>query len=212
MSGLERPPDEAVNFLTHGLGFMMSVAGAAFLMRLALTSHNTYVSLACGVYCLTLVATYAASTLSHAFHDLDRRRFFRTVDQASIFFLIAGSFTPFAVGYLNHGRWWLLLASMWIFAFAGVAFVLFRKEMSRTDKITYGVLGALSMLSFWELYHVAPLNMLLLIIAGEAFYLAGSVFLALGKTTKHFHALWHIFVLAGSACHYAGIAAYVAIR
>ncbi|MDD5209908.1 MAG: hemolysin III family protein [Elusimicrobiales bacterium] len=212
MSSLERPVDEAVNFLTHGIGLLLSLAGAAFLMRLAVTAHSRPVSIACGVYCLTLVATYAASTLSHAFHDLDRRRFFRTVDQASIFFLIAGSFTPFAVGYLNHGRWWLLLASMWIFAFAGVAFVLFRKEMSRTDKITYGVLGALSMLSFWELYHVAPLNMLLLIIAGEAFYLAGSVFLALGKTTKHFHALWHIFVLAGSACHYAAIAAYVAIR
>jgi len=212
MSSLERPPDEALNFLTHGFGLVLSLAGAVFLMRLAMTGSNPYNYLACGVYCLTLVAMYAASTLSHAFHDLSRRSLFRTLDQASIFLMIAGSFTPFAVGFLGHGRWWLLLAAMWVLAFAGAVFALVRRELSRTDKVTYCILGGLSMFSLMELYRVAPLNMFLLIIAGELFYLVGSVFLAKGKHTRHYHALWHLFVLAGSACHYAGIAAYVALR
>ena len=68
------------------------------------------------------------------------------------------------------------------------------------------------MFSLMELYRVAPLNMFLLIIAGEVFYLVGSIFLAKGKHTRHYHALWHLFVLAGSACHYAAIAVYVALR
>lgn len=212
MSSLERPADEHFNFLTHGFGLVLSLAGAVFLMRLAMAGGSPRNFLACGVYSLTLVTMYAASTLSHAFHDLDKRRFFRTLDQASIFFMIAGSFTPFAVGFLSHGRWWLLLAAMWVLAFAGAVFALVRRELSRTDKVTYCILGGLSFLSFFELYRVAPLNMVLLIIAGELFYLAGSFFLALGKHTRHFHALWHLFVLAGSACHYAGIAAYVALR
>ncbi|MBI4351097.1 MAG: hemolysin III family protein [Elusimicrobia bacterium] len=212
MSSLERPPDEAVNFITHGFGLVLSLAGAVFLMRLALAGASPHTLLACGVYSLALVTMYAASTLSHAFHDLNKRRFFRTLDQAGIFFMIAGSFTPFAVGFLSHGRWWLLLAAMWALAFAGAAFALVRRELSRKDKATYCILGGLSMLSFFELYRVAPLNMLLLIIAGELFYLAGSVFLGLGKHARHYHALWHLFVLAGSACHYAAIAVYVALR
>lgn len=212
MSSLERPPDEAVNFLTHGFGLVLSLAGAVFLMRLAMAGSNPHNFLACGVYCLTLVAMYAASTLSHAFHDMSRRSLFRTLDQASIFFMIAGSFTPFAVGFLGHGRWWLLLAAMWVLAFAGAVFALVRRELSRTDKVTYCILGGLSMVSLTELYRVAPRNLFLLIIAGELFYLVGSIFLAKGKYTRHYHALWHIFVLAGSACHYAGIAAYVALR
>lgn len=212
MSGLERPPDEALNFLTHGFGPILSLAGAVFLMRLAVTGSGPYTYLACGVYCLTLVTMYAASTLSHAFHDPGKRRIFRTLDQASIFLMIAGSFTPFAVGFLGYGRWWLLLAAMWALAFAGAVFALVRRELSRTDKVTYCILGGLSMFSLLELHRVAPLNLFLLIIAGELFYLVGSIFLAKGKHIRHYHALWHLFVLAGSACHYAGIAAYVALR
>lgn len=212
MSSIERPADEIANLSTHGLGLLLSLAGAAYLLRSVLPVNDPRISLACGVYCLTLVTVYAASTLSHAFHDMTLRRFFRTFDQASIFFMIAGSFTPFAVVFLSHGPWRLLLPAMWILAFAGAALVMHRRDLSRRAKCSYGVLGFLAVISFRELYHVAPLNMLLLLIAGLLFYSVGSVFLALGKTTRYCHSLWHIFVLAGSACHYAAIAAYAAAR
>lgn len=189
----------------------MSLAAAFFLMRLIFHAKpNPRVALACGIYSLSLVAVYSASTLSHAFHDAHRRKFFRTMDQACIFFMIAGSFTPFAVVFLNHGRWWMLLAAMWALAFAGAAFVLHRREMSRRDKFAYGALGLMALLSVRELYRAAPPNVTVLLLAGCLLYLLGSVFLGLGKNTKYCHAVWHLFVLAGSACHYAGIVAYVA--
>ena len=210
MSSLERPADEAVNLITHGLGLLLSLGASFFLMRLvAVPDSSPRVVLACGVYCLTLVTLYSASTLSHAFHDIERRRFFRTMDQASVFFLIAGSFTPFAAVFLDHGRWWMLLAAIWALAFAGAAFALFRRDLSRREKFAYGGLALLALLSSRELYLVAPPKVALLLLAGCLCYLVGSVFLALGKKVKYCHALWHIFVLAGSACHYAGIASYV---
>ena len=211
MSSLERPADEAANLITHGLGLILSLGASFFLMQsVALPDSSPRVVLACGIYSLSLVTLYSASTLSHAFHDIKLRSFFRTFDQASIFFMIAGSFTPFAVVFLNHGRWWMLLAAMWVLAFAGAAFVLRRREMSRKDKLTYCALGWLALLSFRELYHVAPLNVTVLLVAGCLFYSFGGIFLALGKKIKYCHALWHLFVLAGSACHYAGILAYAA--
>jgi hemolysin III len=211
LSSLERPADEAVNLITHGLGLLLSLGASFFLMQsVLLPGSSPRIVLACGVYSLSLVTLYSASTLSHAFHDLNRRRFFRTFDQASIFFMIAGSFTPFAVVFLNHGRWWMLLAAIWALAFAGAAFVLRRRDLSRKDKMAYGALGVLALLSSRELYYSAPQNVTVLLLAGCLCYLFGSVFLALGKKTKYCHALWHLFVLAGSACHYAGIAAYIA--
>ncbi|MDO8803006.1 MAG: hemolysin III family protein [Elusimicrobiota bacterium] len=212
MSSMARPADEKANLATHGFGLLLSLAAAPFLLRSVLAAGNQRISLACGVYCLTLVTLYAASTLSHAFHDINRRRFFRTFDQVSIFFMIAGSFTPFAVGFLSRGWWWALLPAMWIMAFAGAAFVLRRRDLSRRAKFAYAALGILAVISFRELYQVAPLNMLRLLVAGLLFYSAGTIFLALGKTTRYFHSLWHLFVLAGSACHYAAIAVYIAAR
>lgn len=211
MSSLERPADEAANLITHGLGLLLSLGASFFLMHsVALPDSSPRVVLACGVYSLSLVTLYSASTLSHAFHDIKRRSFFRTFDQASIFFMIAGSFTPFAVVFLNHGRWWMLLAAMWALAFAGAAFVLRRREMSRKDKLAYCALGWLALVSFRELYHVAPLNVTVLLVAGCLCYSFGGIFLSLGKKVRYCHALWHLFVLAGSACHYAGILAYAA--
>ncbi|PJA14612.1 MAG: hemolysin III family protein [Elusimicrobia bacterium CG_4_10_14_0_2_um_filter_56_8] len=189
----------------------MSLAAAFFLMRsVVLAGGGPRVALACGVYSAALVTLYLASALSHSFHDIKLRALFRTFDQACIFLMIAGSFTPFAVVFLNHGRWWMLLAAIWALAFAGVSFALRRREMSRRDKFAYAALGLTAALSFREIYNAAPLNVSILLLAGCLCYLFGSVFLGLGKKTKYCHALWHIFVLAGSACHYICIAAYIA--
>lgn len=165
---------------------------------------------ACGVYCLTLILLYSASTLSHTFHDLEWRRLFRTLDQACIYLLIAGSFTPYAVIFLGRGWWWLILISMWVLAFAGVVLVLRRRNLSGAAKITYGLLGWLPVVSLWELYQVAPLEMLVWLLAGGIFYSTGTIFLRLDQKVRYLHALWHVFVIAGSICHYIGVLVYVA--
>lgn len=205
-----RPPDEFANLVTHGFGFLLSVVASGYLMLLVVSGHHTRTIVACGVYCLTLVLLYGASTLSHAFHDLALRRLFRTLDQACIFLLIAGSFTPFAAIFLNHGWWWLLLLTMWLLAFAGVIFAMRRRNLSGLAKTSYGLMGWLPAISLSELYHRAPHDMLIWIVVGGAFYSIGAIFLVLDQRVRYFHAIWHTFVIAGSIAHYVGILVYTA--
>lgn len=210
MTSEQRPVDETANLITHGLGLLLSLVATVYLMQLVIRQHETRTIIACGVYCSTLILLYAASTLSHAFHDLDLRRIFRMFDQACIFLMIAGSFTPFAAIFLNHGLWWLLLWTMWLLAFSGVAVVLHFRNLSSLAKIPYGVMGWLPVVALSELYLRAPFDMLLWILGGGAFYSIGALFLALDRKVRYFHALWHTFVVAGSICHFIGVVSYVA--
>lgn len=209
MSSEHRPVDEAANLLTHGLGLILSVVAAIVLMC-TVTGESVRAIAACGVYCVTLILLYAASTLSHSFYDLEWRRLFRTIDQACIYLLIAGSFTPFAVIFLGHGWWWLILVAMWVLAIAGVLFVLRQRNLSGAAKITYGVMGWLPVISLWELYQQAPPAMLAWLVAGGCFYSFGTICLRHDHKVRYLHALWHAFVIAGSICHYIAILVYTA--
>jgi len=200
------------NLLTHVLGFLLSLAATFLLMPIVMAQQELRTTLACGVYCLTLVLLYGASTLSHAFRDRGLRRMFRTLDQVCIYLLIAGSMTPFAVVFLRQGRWWLFLPTMWGLAVAGVLFVLRQRDLSGPVKITYGALGWLPVVAFPELSRHAPFGLLLWMGASGAFYSTGTIFLALDRRFLYFHALWHLFVVAGSICHYVGVLVYVALR
>lgn len=208
MSSEHRPIDETANLLTHGLGLILSVV-ATVVMMWAVAGESGRTVAACGVYCLTLILLYGASTLSHSFYDLEWRRLFRMVDQACIYLLIAGSFTPFAVIFLGHGWWWLVLVAMWVLAIAGVLLALRLRNLSGAAKITYGLLGWLPAVSLWELYQRAPPEMLVWLLAGGFFYSSGTIFLRLDQKIRYLHALWHAFVIAGSICHYIAVIVYV---
>jgi hemolysin III len=196
-----RPTDEHANLITHALGFFLSVVASAVLMALVMTDHPARNVIACGTYCLSLMGLYSASTLSHLFHDLARRRFYRTLDQACIYMLIAGSFTPVAVEF----QWRLLLSAMWILAIFGVVLVLRMGNLTGAAKVTYGILGWMPVLSLKAMIDAMPPEMLLWTIAGGLFYSVGTVFLRFDRHVRYFHALWHTFVIAGSTCHYIAI-------
>ncbi len=196
-----RPTDEHANLITHALGFFLSVVASAVLMALVITDHPARNIIACGTYCLSLMGLYAASTLSHLFHDLARRRFYRALDQACIYLLIAGSFTPVAVEF----QWRLLLSSMWVLAIFGVILVLRMGNLTSGARITYGILGWLPVLSLKAMIAAMPPEMLLWTIAGGLFYSVGTVFLRYDRHVRYLHALWHTFVIAGSTCHYIAI-------
>jgi hemolysin III len=204
MTSLARPPDEMANVVTHGLGFVLSIAGSAYLLSVVKDRPRVTI-IACGVYCLTLLLLYASSTLSHAFHEIEWRRWYRMLDQASIFLLIAGSYTPFGVTLLGHGWWRLLLVGMWVLALIGVVRVLQVRDLTPRTKITYGLMGWLPVFALGELARQSQPRLLLWVIAGGLFYTAGAIFLRLSSTHRYAHAVWHMFVMAGSACHYAAI-------
>lgn len=197
--------DECANLITHGLGFLLSVAASVLLMTLVIDNQETIQIIACGVYCGSLMGLYAASMLSHMFHDLAWRRFFRALDQACIYLLIAGSFTPVAVAYL-WDRWWpALLGAMWSLAILGMLVVLRVRNLTPTARLTYGVLGWLPIISLRTLFEKSSIEIFAWIVAGGLFYSVGAVFLKFDLRFRYFHALWHTFVIAGSTCHYIAI-------
>lgn len=211
-SHAERPPDELANLITHGFGFLLSIPASVVLMKFALDQQRQDLKLACGVYCATLILLYGASTLSHLFHDLGWRRLFRTIDQACIFLLIAGSFTPFSVVYLNEGWTAWMGTAMWVLAILGVILVFSVGNMSTLLKITYLALGWLPVICLKQLFSNMPFAVMTWVIAGGIFYSTGTIFLRLGNRFKYFHAIWHTFVIVGSSCHYIAILLLLALK
>lgn len=209
MTSEQRPIDETANLLTHGFGLLLSLVAAAVLTWTA-AEQEVRIIIACGVYSLTLILLYAASTLSHAFHDLRWRRAFRMLDQACIYLLIAGSFTPYAVTFLWHGTWRLLLVAMWVLAAFGVVLVLRLRNLTAAARFTYILLGWLPAVSLWELYQQAPAEVLVWLIAGGVCYSVGTIILHFDKSVRYMHAVWHTFVIAGSICHYVGVLVCIA--
>jgi hemolysin III len=196
-----RPVDEHANLITHAFGFLLSVIASSVLMILVVQRQPAERVIACGIYSVTLMGLYAASALSHVFHDLAWRRFFRTLDQACIFLLIAGSFTPLAVAF----RWPFLLGSLWILAIFGVILVLRMRNLTGMAKITYGILGWLPVVFLKSLYETMPLETFAWTVGGGVLYSVGTLFLRYDRRVRYFHAVWHTFVIAGSTCHFFAI-------
>lgn len=209
MTSSIRPPDELANVLTHGLGLLLSFLAAGSLMT-HVADQSVRVRIGCGVYSVTLVLVYGSSTLSHLFYNVNWRGRFRTLDQACIFLLIAGTYTPFAMVYMNHGEWWLLLLVMWLVALVGVLRVLLVRDLPRIDKVLYGVLGMLPAIALPDLSRVASAALIAWIVAGGACYLLGTIFLRLSSVVRYAHAVWHVMVIMGSACHYRAVVLAVA--
>ncbi|WP_437185180.1 PAQR family membrane homeostasis protein TrhA [Planctomicrobium sp. SH668] len=212
IKGIERairPPDEFANFLTHGLGFVGSLLAAAWLIRHTWRSPDPWIVVACVAYSVSLVALYAASMLSHAFYDVKRRHFYRKIDQICIFFLITGTYTPFAAVYLRHGYWPILTISMWCLAAAGAYSILKTGYLSATGQKLYLLLGWFPAMSLFVIAPQANLDAVLWIVAGGLLYSFGSLFLWYDNRARYLHSVWHMFVVAGSAAHFIAISMIV---
>ncbi len=208
--GEVRPPGETANFVTHGLGFFLSILGTIQMIGVSLSHPDSILSVACAIYCMTLVSLYAASTLSHAFHDPVRRRFYRTLDQACIFLLISGSFTPFAAAFLRDGFWPLLFILTWGFALTG-AFLVFRWGfLSATAQKMYIALGWFPAIGLPVIISSASTETVAWVVAGGLLYTFGTLFLWYDHVMRYFHAVWHLFVIGGSAAQYMAILSLLA--
>jgi len=200
--------EEAINTITHGLGCVLSVVGVVWLFDVVARSGSPAQIVACVIYGVALVAVYLASALSHAFHQSRWRRLFRMIDQACIFLLIAGTFTPLAVTYLSMLHWWWLLAVMWGIALAGFTSKAFFAH--RVDAVTarlHLMMGWLPVVTLKPMVTVAPGGMLAWMAVGGVCYTVGTIFLHRDHY-PYFHGVWHLLVIAGSACHFVAILLY----
>jgi len=204
-------PEESANTLTHGLGFLLSVIGAVALGMQVARTGDAWRMLGCSIYAPSLMAVYAMSTLSHVCVLPDRKRLFRMLDQGTIYLLIVGTYTPFSLTFLRSGPWWFFLAFLWAVAMFGcLSKVLLAHRIDRVAIWLYVFLGWLQGIAVVSLAGRLPSTATWWMVIGGLFYTVGTVFLILDRYVRHFHALWHLFVIAGSACHFLVIYLWVA--
>lgn len=199
--------EEMVNAVTHAFGLLCSVAAAGLVIDIAATHGGAWEVSACAVYAATLIAVYAASTLSHVMRRPRMRHRMRILDQAIIFLFIAGSYTPIALTHLRDGPWWVLHGLIWAAALAGfIAKTAFVHNVRSGDVTTrfYLVLGLVPIIPFLTL----PWAMMGWLFVGGVCYILGMVFFHFDNRVRYFHAVWHAMVIAGSACHFMGVLLY----
>jgi hemolysin III len=199
---------ESANQATHALGLCLSLIGGGVLMFAALRSADPYRIAGCGVYALTLISLYAASTLSHSFNDADRRRFYRMLDQVCIFLLVVGTYTPFGLVHARDGAWIAILIGMWLYACVGIGLRV-RRPDETLRPLFFILMGWLPAPILFRAYEVSHLGGLSMILAGGLAYSGGVWFLVNDHKHHYFHAVWHVCTILGSAMHFLYVLQYV---
>ncbi len=198
--------EEIANAITHGVGTLLSIAGLTLLVTLAALAHDSLRVWSFAVYGVSLVLLHLASTLYHAIPPSRVKRMFRIVDHSSIYLLIAGTYTPFLVIGLHNMT---LLWVVWGLAAAGIGLqVAASSWFTKMSVFTYIGMGWLVIVVFRNLLADIPVGGVVLLIAGGLAYMIGIAFYA-WKNLPYHHAIWHVFVMGGSACHFFAIFFYL---
>ena len=199
--------EEIANVLSHGIGLVAILGAAPFLMAAAWRRGAFGSILGAALFVGSAALLYLSSTLYHA-APAQRKGFFRMLDHLAIFFLIAGTYTPFALGPLKGTFGWAVFALVWLMAFIGVLFkVLARFRFPYVSTAMYIGMGWLAVFIIRPLAtHVAPAGLMWLVAGGLA-YTAGVLFYH-WERMKFAHFIWHLFVLAGTACHFVAVLRY----
>lgn len=201
---------ERFNSLTHLAGTVLAAIGAPLLIVLAARSGDAWKTVSFAIYGAALFLLYGTSTLYHSLRGR-AKRILRKLDHCSIYVLIAGTYTPFALVTLRGAWGWTLFGLAWGLAALGIAqeFV-FGKGRRRLSVLIYVVMGWMGVAALRPLAAgLGPFGLAWL-LAGGLLYTGGIVFYLLDERVRHFHGVWHLFVLAGSAAHFVAIALYVA--
>lgn len=202
--------EDRINSLLHGLGLLVAVAAAAVLISLAGMYGTAWHVVSFSIYGASLIALYGVSTLYHGLPGGGRgKAVLQIVDHASIYVFIAGTYTPFTLVSLQGGWGWSLFGVVWGLAVAGVAvkpFVADRYDVFST--LIYLAMGWIGVVAIVPLVNHLALGGLVWLMTGGLIYTVGALFY-LWQSLPYNHALWHVMVLGGSACHYVAILFFV---
>ncbi len=201
--------EEIANSITHGIGALLSVAGAVILIVRAAMYGTAIHVVSFAIYGLTLILLHTSSSLYHGLRAPRAKRVFWVFDHATIYLLIAGTYTPFMLISLQ-GAWGLaLLIAVWALAILGILLAtLFIGRLRRLALALYLTMGWLIVLASRELWLHVPHEALVFVAAGGLSYTLGVAFYC-WKRLPYGHMIWHFFVLGGSICHYFGILLYL---
>ncbi len=206
--------EEIANSATHGVGALLSLLAVPLLVVVAATGGADGWRIAgAAIFGTSLLMLYTTSTLYHALRGARVKARLRRCDHAAIYLLIAGTYTPFLVGPLRGAWGWSLLAVIWSLALAGVLFkTVVGIRMPHLSTALYLAMGWLIVVAIVPLMHNVPGAGLAWLLAGGLCYTGGVVFYVLDSRIRYAHAVWHLFVLAGSAAHAWAVFAYTLPR
>ena len=208
---LREKREELASALTHGLGATAALAGGAVLITLAAIFGNGWQLGAAIVFGVCLLLLYLASTLYHSFQHPVLKGRLKVFDHCAIYLLIAGTYTPFTLVGLRGPWGWGLFAAIWTLALAGVVFKLFYTgRFKRLSTLIYITMGWLVLVAIKPVLAALDAWTFGWLVAGGVFYTLGTIFYH-RESIPYSHAIWHLFCIAGSVCHYVAVMAQVTL-
>ena len=206
----QSPGEEIANTVSHGVGLLAAVAATPILVVGAIQRGGTAGGIGASVFASTVALLYLTSVLYHALPANRAKPVLRVLDHGAIFLLIAGTYTPFTLGVLRGPWGWSLLGLVWSLALVGV--VLKATSGVRHPRLSLGLylaMGWLIVIAIKPLWLLMPTAGILWLLAGGIAYTAGVAFYA-ADHRRYSHFVWHLFVLAGTACHFVAVLRYAA--
>jgi len=201
--------EEVFNSVTHGIGILVSLAALVVMLFFSCRYGNALHIVSAAVFGTTLVLLYTASTLYHSFQKPRLKRIFKIMDHSCIYALIAGTYTPFVLVTLRGALGWTIFAVVWSLTVLGVLFkIFFINRFKIISTIAYILMGWIIVVAIKPLLQALPASAIAWIVAGGVVYTLGTIFYT-WKKIPYNHAIWHSFVLVGSACHVCAVLFYV---
>ena len=202
--------EEIANTISHGLGLVLALVAVPILIGAAVRAGRFPFIVGVSVFGGTMVLLYLASTLYHSITHETAKQIFRVFDHTAIFLLIAGSYTPFSLGVLRGPWGWSMLAIVWTLAIIGITLKINRRTRhSRISIVLYVIMGWLAVIAIKPIVMLIPVPGILLIFAGGVAYTGGLAFFA-AQRIRYNHFIWHLFVIAGTTCHFFAVLWYAA--
>jgi len=201
--------EELLNGISHSVGLIAAILATPFLIVKAVRDGDAALVVGASVFCATIVLLYLASTIYHLLPHGKAKRVFHVFDHIAIFVLIAGTYTPFSLGVLKGALGWSLFGITW--GIVAIGMVLKSVPGARHPILStalYLIMGWIIIFAIKPLVALVPTAGILWLVAGGVSYTAGVVFYALDSRLRFSHFIWHLFVMAGTACHYIAVYRY----
>jgi len=203
--------EEIANSISHGIALVAALVGTPILIVHAARLGDAGYMVGTSVFCATVILLYLGSTLYHALPTGKAKRVFRAIEHSAIFLLIAGTYTPFTLGVLRGAWGWTLFGVVWSLAAGGVTLKTFEKVSHPIFSTSlYLLMGWVILIAVDPLLARVPQAGLLWLIAGGLSYTVGVVFFATDSRLQYGHLIWHLFVIAGTVCHFFAVLWYAA--
>ncbi len=203
--------EEIAHAISHGIGIPIGVAVATLLIVFSALRKGAWEVVSCSIYGTTFILLYLSSTLYHAIPYPRAKRVLKVIDHSAIYLLIAGTYTPYALASLRGGLGWTIFGAIWGCALLGIGFkIFFTGRFKAFSLLTYLFMGWFCLIAVKPLYRELQMTGFVFLAVGGICYSVGAVFYA-WKSLRWSHTIWHLFVLAGSLCHFFSILYGVAL-